>query len=73
LGEESSRVKERDEIRRLLSYLRPYTAPLSLGILLIAVMGIVEGITAFAIKPALDVVLNPQSSFNTWAWRASPI
>jgi ATP-binding cassette, subfamily B, bacterial MsbA len=55
-------IRERDEIRRLLRYLRPYTALLALGILLIAVMGIAELIVALAIKPALDVILNPHST-----------
>jgi subfamily B ATP-binding cassette protein MsbA len=55
-------VRERDEIRRLLLYLHPYTPLLALGILLIAVMGIAELIVALAIKPALDVILNPHST-----------
>ena len=56
------RLKEREEIRRLLRYLRPYTAPLALGILLIAFMAAVEFLVALALKPAFDVVLNPQST-----------
>jgi ATP-binding cassette, subfamily B, bacterial MsbA len=60
-------VKERDEIRRLLRYLRPYTPLLALGVILIGVMGIVDGLVAFAIKPALDVVLNPQSTIQRLA------
>jgi subfamily B ATP-binding cassette protein MsbA len=55
-------LTERDEIRRLLRYLRPYTTLLALGILLIAVMGVAELIVALAIKPALDVILNPHST-----------
>jgi ATP-binding cassette, subfamily B, bacterial MsbA len=61
------RLRQRDEIWRLLRYLKPYTALFVLGILLIAVMGIAEGIVAFAIKPALDVVLNPHSTVQTLA------
>jgi ATP-binding cassette, subfamily B, bacterial MsbA len=57
-----SQMKERDEIGRLLRYLGPYTPLLALGILLIAVMGIAELIVALAIKPALDVILNPHST-----------
>jgi subfamily B ATP-binding cassette protein MsbA len=60
-------LKEREEIARLLRYLRPYTPLLSLGIVLIGVMGILDGLIAFAIKPALDVVLNPQSTIQTLA------
>jgi ATP-binding cassette, subfamily B, bacterial MsbA len=55
-------MRERDEIRRLLGYLRPYTTLLALGILLIAVMGVAELIVALAIKPALDVILDPHST-----------
>jgi len=61
------RMKERDEIRQLVEYLRPYLALLILGVLLTAVMGIADGLAAFAIKPALDVVLNPHSTVQTLA------
>jgi subfamily B ATP-binding cassette protein MsbA len=47
--------------------LRPYLALLILGVLLTAVMGIADGLAAFAIKPALDVVLNPHSTVQTLA------
>jgi subfamily B ATP-binding cassette protein MsbA len=57
-----SRVNERDEIRRLLRYIRPYTPRLVLGILLIAVMGVAEFLVAFALRPAFDVILNPHST-----------
>jgi ATP-binding cassette, subfamily B, bacterial MsbA len=56
------RMTEHAEIRRLLSYLAPYTGVLAAGVLLMAVMGVADGLVAFAIKPALDVVLNPQST-----------
>jgi ATP-binding cassette, subfamily B, bacterial MsbA len=57
-----SRVTEHDEIRRLLSYLRPYGPGLAAGIMLIAVMGVVEFLIAFALRPAFDVILNPHST-----------
>jgi subfamily B ATP-binding cassette protein MsbA len=56
------RVRERDEASRLLRYLRPYTGFLAGGIVLMMLTGAVEGLLAFAIRPALDVVLNPQST-----------
>jgi ATP-binding cassette, subfamily B, bacterial MsbA len=56
------RAKHGSELRRLLHYLRPYSALFAAGILLMMLMGIVEGLVAFAIRPALDVVLNPQST-----------
>jgi subfamily B ATP-binding cassette protein MsbA len=55
-------MKDEKEIRRLMVFLRPYTGLLFAGILLMALMGMVEGLVAFAIRPALDVVLNPQSN-----------
>ena len=58
----TANLTQREELRRLLRYLAPYTLPLAAGILLMAVMGVAEGLVAFAIKPALDVVLNPQSA-----------
>ena len=57
-----ARMTEGAEIRRLLGYLGPYTGILAAGVVLMAVMGAADGLVAFAIKPALDVVLNPQST-----------
>jgi ATP-binding cassette, subfamily B, bacterial MsbA len=50
------------EIWRLLGYLRPYVPRLFLGISLIAVMGVVDFLVAFAFRPAFDVILNPHST-----------
>ena len=50
------------EVRRLLGYLRPHLAQLSLGVVLVAIMGILEFLIAFAIRPAVDIVLNPGSA-----------
>ncbi|MGA9885305.1 MAG: ABC transporter ATP-binding protein [Candidatus Acidiferrales bacterium] len=58
-------ITERQEIRRLLSYLRPYIPLFSLGVILIAFMGAMDGLIAFAIKPALDVVLTRHSASHT--------
>src|SRR5580704_34818 len=55
-------LKKQDEIRRLVHYLSPHVPLLIAGILLIAVMGIADGLVAFAIKPALDIILNPHST-----------
>ena len=57
-----SRMKEREGIRRLLRYLRPYRALFALGILLTAVMGAADGLVFFSIRPAIDVILNPHST-----------
>ena len=56
------RVTEHDEIRRLLRYLKPYVPGLAAGIVLIAVMGAIEFLVAFALRPAFDVILNPHST-----------
>jgi ATP-binding cassette, subfamily B, bacterial MsbA len=50
------------EFRRLLGYLSPYTWLLAIGVVLMAAMGIAEGLVPLAIAPAVDVVLNPQSA-----------
>jgi subfamily B ATP-binding cassette protein MsbA len=60
--EAASIVKDEKEIRRLMGFLGPYAGLLIAGILLMALMGMVEGLVAFAIRPAFDVVLNPQSN-----------
>jgi ATP-binding cassette, subfamily B, bacterial MsbA len=61
------RLKEKDEIKRLLRYLRPYTGLFALGVLLIAVMGVIDGLAVLAIKPAADVILSPGSTIQKLA------
>jgi len=61
------RLKEKDEIKRLLQYLRPYTGLFALGVLLIAVMGVIDGLAVLAIKPAADVILSPGSTIQKLA------
>jgi ABC-type multidrug transport system fused ATPase/permease subunit len=56
------RLKHQGELRRLMGYLRPYAPLLAGGIFLMMAMGAIEFLTAFSIRPALDVVLNPQST-----------
>jgi ATP-binding cassette, subfamily B, bacterial MsbA len=60
-----SLLSEREEIRRLLGYLIPYAPQLTLGILLMLIMGALEGVVALAIRPAVDVVLNPSTPAQT--------
>jgi subfamily B ATP-binding cassette protein MsbA len=55
-------AKDRAAIRRLLGFLVPHAPLLVAGVALIAIMGVVDFIIAFAIRPALDIVLNPQST-----------
>lgn len=57
-----SHTTEREEIRRLLRYLRPYVPHFALGVILLAFMGAMDGLIAFAIKPAFDVILARHST-----------
>lgn len=55
-------MKFSDELRRLLRYVRPHSLRLLAGVLLMAVVGLAEGIIALMVIPAVDVVLNPRST-----------
>jgi subfamily B ATP-binding cassette protein MsbA len=55
-------LQHKGEFRRLLRYLNPFAPLLVAGILLMLVMGCIEFLTAFSIRPVFDVVLNPQST-----------
>jgi len=50
-----------EEFRRLLRYVRPYSGRLIAGILLLAFMALVDGLTILSVRPAVDIVLNPNS------------
>ena len=50
------------ELRRLLNYSRPYSAPFFLSVLLMACVGAAQALTALLIGPIFDRVLNPQSA-----------
>ncbi len=62
-----SHTTEREEIRRLLRYLRPYVPHFALGVILLAFMGAMDGLVALAIKPAVDVVLSKHSTVHSLA------
>jgi subfamily B ATP-binding cassette protein MsbA len=47
------------QLRRLLSYVRPYTFRLIAGVLLLAFVALAEGVIALLVTPAVDQVLNP--------------
>jgi subfamily B ATP-binding cassette protein MsbA len=55
-------VKRSEEFRRLLRYVRPHWAWLCVGVVLMAIVGIAEGLTGLMIAPALDFVLKPSVS-----------
>jgi subfamily B ATP-binding cassette protein MsbA len=55
-------VKRENELRRLLGYVSPHVPLLAAGVVLMAAMGVADFLVAFAIRPALDIVLNPQST-----------
>ncbi len=50
------------EVGRLLGYVRPHIARFTGGVILLAIFSLGEGLVALMIIPAVDVVLNPQST-----------
>ncbi len=50
------------ELGRLLRYVRPYKGRLAAAAVLLAVVGLAEGLTALMITPAVDRVLNPATT-----------
>jgi len=55
-------LKFSHEVARLLGYVRPHIVRLTGGVILLAVLGLSEGLIALMIIPAVDVVLNPHST-----------
>src|ERR1039457_4273249 len=53
-----------NQVKRLLGFIRPYSFRLVIGVLLMMVVGVCEGLTALLIKPTIDIVLsrNPDTS-----------
>jgi subfamily B ATP-binding cassette protein MsbA len=49
------------QVKRLLSFLRPYTLRFCVAVGLMAVVGVCEGLTALLIKPVFDHVLDPRA------------
>jgi subfamily B ATP-binding cassette protein MsbA len=49
------------ELRRLLGYSRPYAAPLLASVVLMAIVGAMQALTALLIGPVFDRVLDPRS------------
>ncbi len=47
------------QLRRLLSYVRPYIVRLAMGVTLVAFVALAEGVVALMLKLAVDFVLNP--------------
>ena len=50
------------QLKRLLSYVRPYRFQMLLGVVLLAFVAIAEGLIALIIAPIFDRVLNPAAS-----------
>ncbi len=55
-------MRQPGELGRLLSYVRPYSGRLSIAVVLLALVGLAEGLTALMITPAVDRVLNPATT-----------
>ena len=47
------------QLKRLLSYVRPYSFRLLIGVVLVAIVALAEGIIALMVRPAVDYVLDP--------------
>ena len=47
------------QLKRLLSYARPYAFRLALGVMLLAFVALAEGVVALMLKLAVDYVLEP--------------
>jgi ATP-binding cassette, subfamily B, bacterial MsbA len=52
-------LNQREELRRLLQYIKPYKMRLVLGIVCLSLVGLAEGLIALMITPIFDRVLNP--------------
>jgi ATP-binding cassette, subfamily B, bacterial MsbA len=67
IKDNASNMTQGEEFRRLVGYLSPYIWLLAIGVVLMAAMGMAEGLVPFAIAPAVDIVLNPQSGIQKLA------
>ena len=54
-------MKQREELGRLLRYIKPYKMRLAVGIACLSVVGLAEGLIALMITPIFDRVLNPRA------------
>ncbi len=53
------------QLRRLLSYVRPYLVRMSLGVVLLAFVALAEGLIALLLRPGIDQVLKPNLSVSS--------
>src|SRR5713101_1158968 len=58
-GDQGLKFSFSTELNRLLHYVRPYQRRLGLGVVLMAIVGAAEGLTALMIIPVVDKVLKP--------------
>jgi len=57
-----SESKKSEDFRRLIGYVRPFRARLVIASVLMALVGMAEGLTALMIIPLIDRVLNPHTA-----------
>jgi subfamily B ATP-binding cassette protein MsbA len=48
------------QLKRLMSYTKPYGVRLALGVILVAFVAVAEAIIGFMVRPAVDFVLDPE-------------
>src|SRR5205823_3296241 len=53
------------QLKRLLSYVRPYSFRMITGVIFLAVVALAEGLIVFLIVPIIDRVLNPAATDST--------
>lgn len=54
-------VEHTGEIRRLLQYVWPYSLRIFAGVILLAIMALANALAIISIRPAVDIVLKPES------------
>ncbi len=54
-------MKQREELGRLLRYIKPYKMRLAMGVVCLSLVGLAEGLIALMITPIFDRVLNPSA------------
>ena len=65
-------MKLSGEIRGLFQFVRPYRVRLFVGVVLLALMGICEGLVALMIIPAMNVILAPEKAATKLALATLP-
>ncbi|MCQ2754598.1 MAG: ABC transporter ATP-binding protein/permease [bacterium] len=56
-------------LSKILPYIKPYTVRILIGFLIAIPLGLLDGVTAFALKPYMDYVIGGKTfEFTLWNW-----